>query len=413
VTPGHWPRWLNWTHPRIRLVNQDDLIPRHVHQHHHAKRSLLEFPTETTLGVVGGEEVRGDEKKNEKEEEKLEQKLLQESEHWDKEDGADEEIHKHMKEYPPPTFNTNVIEQFLWRIPGLTDYFIHLNDDYFFGGLWDPEDFFTPEGGTRFYYTHNRIPVDRKRMQDIKNRRKIWLASLYNSMIAIGERYPESKSELYSLKHAPYVYHRDAWAWVHHIFRAPFQQSLLHPFRHYDDVLPPYLHHAFVTYQSSKWNDEGDPGVIPYGQDFEGGDRAMEQLMKRHYSEVLNNTNNVSKVKKGKIVGSLEEWTHSEMDYPLIHRKMTFGPPRRDNSWDDRGKEMGFCILSDDMNANARCLNPWRRTKEGEQRGSLLEFFLGSKGTPRFFVINDSFTKKDVSSPPLLLLLLLFFSVPF
>ena len=31
-----------------------------------------------------------------------------------------------------PTFNTNVIEFFLHKIPGLTDYFIHMNDDFFF-----------------------------------------------------------------------------------------------------------------------------------------------------------------------------------------------------------------------------------------------------------------------------------------
>ena len=31
-----------------------------------------------------------------------------------------------------PTFNTNVIEFFLHKIPGLTEYFIHMNDDFFF-----------------------------------------------------------------------------------------------------------------------------------------------------------------------------------------------------------------------------------------------------------------------------------------
>ena len=41
-----------------------------------------------------------------------------------------------------PTFNTNVIEFFLHKIPGLTDYFIHMNDDYFFCKSIKPDDFF-------------------------------------------------------------------------------------------------------------------------------------------------------------------------------------------------------------------------------------------------------------------------------
>ena len=42
-----------------------------------------------------------------------------------------------------PTFNTNVIEFFLHKIPGLTDYFIHMNDDYFFCKPINPGDLFT------------------------------------------------------------------------------------------------------------------------------------------------------------------------------------------------------------------------------------------------------------------------------
>jgi hypothetical protein len=41
-----------------------------------------------------------------------------------------------------PTFNTNAIEPNLWRIPGLTEVFLHINDDYLFGAPITPEDFF-------------------------------------------------------------------------------------------------------------------------------------------------------------------------------------------------------------------------------------------------------------------------------
>lgn len=41
-----------------------------------------------------------------------------------------------------PTFNSLAIETFLWRIKGLSEKFIYLNDDIFFCGSVTPEDFF-------------------------------------------------------------------------------------------------------------------------------------------------------------------------------------------------------------------------------------------------------------------------------
>ena len=40
-----------------------------------------------------------------------------------------------------PTFNTRSIESMLWNIPGLSEYFIYLNDDFFFNNLAKIEDF--------------------------------------------------------------------------------------------------------------------------------------------------------------------------------------------------------------------------------------------------------------------------------
>lgn len=40
-----------------------------------------------------------------------------------------------------PTFNTRSIESMLWNIEGLSDYFIYLNDDFFFNGPAKIEDF--------------------------------------------------------------------------------------------------------------------------------------------------------------------------------------------------------------------------------------------------------------------------------
>ena len=49
------------------------------------------------------------------------------------------------KEYLP-TFNSNVIEAFLHKIPGLSEHFLYACDDMMFGNDTAPDFFFTPDG---------------------------------------------------------------------------------------------------------------------------------------------------------------------------------------------------------------------------------------------------------------------------
>lgn len=50
-----------------------------------------------------------------------------------------------------PTFNSLAIETMLWRIPGLSDHFIEVNDDVMFARPLAPTDFFDEDGQTIFY----------------------------------------------------------------------------------------------------------------------------------------------------------------------------------------------------------------------------------------------------------------------
>lgn len=45
-----------------------------------------------------------------------------------------------------PTFNYNVIESYIHKIPGLSDDFIYLNDDFLLGNHVSPEDFYAKDG---------------------------------------------------------------------------------------------------------------------------------------------------------------------------------------------------------------------------------------------------------------------------
>ncbi len=52
-----------------------------------------------------------------------------------------------------PTFNSNVIESWLHLLPGISDRFLYLNDDYFLGAPVMPADFFAPDGRLKVFGT--------------------------------------------------------------------------------------------------------------------------------------------------------------------------------------------------------------------------------------------------------------------
>jgi hypothetical protein len=57
-----------------------------------------------------------------------------------------------------PTFNSHAIESCLHRIDGLSDHYLYLNDDVFFGRRVTPSIFFHKSGLTRFFLSRAQIP---------------------------------------------------------------------------------------------------------------------------------------------------------------------------------------------------------------------------------------------------------------
>ncbi len=52
-----------------------------------------------------------------------------------------------------PTFNYNVIESYIHKIPKLSDDFIYLNDDFLFGNQVEPSDFYDDDGKVKIHGT--------------------------------------------------------------------------------------------------------------------------------------------------------------------------------------------------------------------------------------------------------------------
>ncbi|MEO9870107.1 Stealth CR1 domain-containing protein [Ekhidna sp.] len=68
---------------------------------------------------------------------------------WLKSDHPKISVIHHDEVFDPedvPTFNYNLIESYIHKIPGLSDDFIYLNDDFLFGSNVSPQDFYSKDG---------------------------------------------------------------------------------------------------------------------------------------------------------------------------------------------------------------------------------------------------------------------------
>uniref|UniRef100_K3X248 Stealth protein CR2 conserved region 2 domain-containing protein n=1 Tax=Globisporangium ultimum (strain ATCC 200006 / CBS 805.95 / DAOM BR144) TaxID=431595 RepID=K3X248_GLOUD len=160
-----------------------------------------------------------------------------------------------------PTFNTHVIEQFLYLIPGLSDIYMQINDDYVFTKELAPHDIFTCDGGIKLLHEAGLIshtpPTPKK---------GIWISSVLNTQQEMDLRW--GKQDRYFIKHAPFVYSRKAFERVHQIFDRPLYVTLKSKFRGKPDMNMPLLHHYYMVSQGSQ--ELGIPIEMPTEEEMTG-----------------------------------------------------------------------------------------------------------------------------------------------
>lgn len=116
-----------------------------------------------------------------------------------------------------PVFNSNVIESFLHRLPGLSDHFLYLNDDYFLGAPVTPADFHAPDGRLKVFGT---LCGERLR------------ARVYErQVLSFG-----------LVEHGPVLIDRAAWARMQRDAAADVAELHRHRFRQPDDLRPDRLY---------------------------------------------------------------------------------------------------------------------------------------------------------------------------
>jgi len=197
VTPNQVPVWLNTDNPRIKVINQDDIIP---------------------------------------------------------EEGN-------------PTFNSFLMEMYLDRIPGITERFVYLNDDYFFRSYTHPCFFFAEKNFAPKFYLGRKVPygMDKaiemnKEKDKLSMIRKFQSAVFYTNGI-VKEAFGNS-IYIRWLEHSPYSWYRDLFEPARQLFSKYIKQSLTHRFRDPLDLIPTYGFQAYVMYAAA----------VPNYPEYVGGD---------------------------------------------------------------------------------------------------------------------------------------------
>ncbi|WP_406468037.1 stealth family protein [Streptomyces sp. NBC_01594] len=137
-----------------------------------------------------------------------------------------------------PTFNSHAIESQLHHINGLSERFLYLNDDVFFGRPVHPEHFFHPNGLTKFFTSKALIPSGQVTPDDLpvdaagKNSRGL-IAQQFGTVIAQKMKHTPHALSREVLAEIEQTYERAHWVTQHSRFRSPHDIPIASSLHHY------------------------------------------------------------------------------------------------------------------------------------------------------------------------------------
>lgn len=147
-----------------------------------------------------------------------------------------------------PTFNASAIETMTWRIPGLSDRFVQLNDDMMLCAPVDPSDFFTDDDRSVCYTEWANIPLTLlTRMLKSRRgglRRVTFKGVLCNGAILGGDRWSYMR-----INHAPRALRRDFYEEYYRTHPQDMTRNIQYRFRHHEMYVPEVLQYTLLRRQ--------------------------------------------------------------------------------------------------------------------------------------------------------------------
>jgi len=156
-----------------------------------------------------------------------------------------------------PTFNSNAIEMYLHRIPQLSQRFLYLNDDLFFGRPVRRSDFLPASGGQCLYFVPVPVPND-------PNAGLVHDRSFAYTFGLVERLWGPPRWRLLPA-HVPQLYDRGILAYLESLLPSQFAETSAHRFRSPDDLVLNILY-AYYLLQSSEQATQGhEVRLLQYG----------------------------------------------------------------------------------------------------------------------------------------------------
>lgn len=162
-----------------------------------------------------------------------------------------------------PTFNSHSIESRLHHVPGLSEHYIYMNDDFLFGRRVDGSNFFLANGLARFFYSPANIPIGDPGIEV-----KPVDAAAMNGRDLVASTFGARPT--FKFKHAPYAQRRSIHLKIEELFPEEVARTTNSRFRSPADLpLASSLHHhvgfalglAVPGNITSAYADLGDPDL--------------------------------------------------------------------------------------------------------------------------------------------------------
>jgi hypothetical protein len=139
-----------------------------------------------------------------------------------------------------PVFNSHAIESQLHHVPGLSDRYLYMNDDVFFGRPTSPELFFEANGLTRFFLSKMLLDVDPPGPRDLPV-----LSAAKNNRALVEKTFGRTVTNKFW--HTPHPQNKAVLAEIEARFPELLDATMRSRFRHPEDVsIASALHHYYA-----------------------------------------------------------------------------------------------------------------------------------------------------------------------
>lgn len=138
-----------------------------------------------------------------------------------------------------PVFSSNAITTWLHRIPGLSEHYLYLNDDVFFGRLVAPSLFFTGSGLCRVFPGSTTRPFGPPDPADPPH------VNLTRNIRALVEE-ACGRTFTHAIRHTPYSQRVSVHQEMEERFSEAYRRTASHRFRHHEDIAGDQLFHYYA-----------------------------------------------------------------------------------------------------------------------------------------------------------------------